>query len=109
MTPPRPKPDCHHSRLGLNQYQLASLTGFSSRVVAALAHLREAWCIADEENRCAIEAALRVLFTQSHSLCEYPRTVQAVLSHGLDTGLAAELTEAAGVGEQPTLAKGPDG
>ncbi len=39
------KPDCHD--LGLLSHQYAALTGFSGRAIRALAHLREAWCVAD--------------------------------------------------------------
>jgi hypothetical protein len=73
--------DC--DRLGLTPDERAALTGFSSRAVAALAHLREAWCIADETNRPGVEAAITSLLC-TRSLRERPGICAAVLGEGLD-------------------------
>jgi hypothetical protein len=55
------KPDCIKT---LEQVEMntAFLTGFSTRIVAAIIHLREAWVIADVGNQPGIEIALRALF-----------------------------------------------
>lgn len=37
------------------------LTGFTRRAAAALVHLREAWCVADEHNKPGVEAAITSL------------------------------------------------
>lgn len=78
--------DCHRKRLGLTNDELAMLTGFTSRMVAALAHLREAWIAADGQNARAIEHALRVLFAESHSLHDNAETMIKVLLHSHERG-----------------------
>lgn len=74
--------DC--DRLGLTDDQEAGLTGFTSRMVGALAHLREAWCVADASNRVAVEHAIRGLLS-GHSAADNPAVVRAVLGCGLDS------------------------
>ncbi len=83
--------DC--DALGLDDRQRAALTGFSSRAVRALAHLREAWCGADPGNRPHVEEAIRALLA-THSLAEIPGITHRVLLFGLDDGLAARLRQA---------------
>ncbi|MGH7730365.1 MAG: hypothetical protein ACRENJ_03855 [Candidatus Eiseniibacteriota bacterium] len=86
--------DC--DTLGLDDRQRAALTGFSSRVVGALAHLREAWCVADPENRAPLDMAIRALLA-THSLAEIPASCDRVLTYGLDDGLAERMRVAAGL------------
>jgi hypothetical protein len=86
--------DC--DALGLTDDQRAALGGFTWRTVRALAHLREAWCGADPDNRLGVERAIRALLA-THSLEEIPRTCDAVLRHGLDAGLGAQLLAAVGL------------
>jgi hypothetical protein len=74
------RPDCE--RLGLAPGD--DLSGFTSRLVRALAHLREAWCGADPRNAAAIEAAIRALFEGSHSVQDSRAMMERVLVHGLD-------------------------
>ena len=88
--------DC--DALGLTDAQRAALTGFSGWAIRALAHLREAWCVADPENRVGVEAAIRAL-VRTHSLQEIPRSCAAVLAYRLDDGLAAALLDAVGLRE----------
>jgi hypothetical protein len=75
--------DCHPYHLGLKPNERAALTGFSWRAIAALAHLREAWISADGGNAKAIEAAIRVLLSESHSLRDdCAQLAVKVLLHG---------------------------
>lgn len=90
----RRRPDCKN--LGLDTEQLAGLSGFTGRAVAALAHLREAWCGADPGNRAAVEASIRALLL-SHSLREIPRTSAMVLCAGLDGDMADRLLDGVGL------------
>lgn len=91
--------DCRN--LGLTDAQLAGLTGFTGRAVPALAHLREAWVIADAGNRAAVEVSIRVLLL-GHSMREIPHMSAAVLRAGLDPDLAGLLLERVGLaGLQP--------
>jgi hypothetical protein len=92
-------PDCHHTNLGLTRDQQAALTGFTSRAVKALAHLREAWCIADPANMVAVEAAIRALL-HGHSLHDGRGLCLAVLRHGLDRQQAAQLLHVVGLTEK---------
>jgi hypothetical protein len=95
--PPRARarrPDCDD--LGLLSHQYAVLTGFSGRAIRALAHLREAWCVADPQNAAQVAAAIRVLLL-SHSLAEIRSLCARVLTHGLDDGRAAEMLTAVGL------------
>ena len=86
--------DC--DALGLTDRQRAALTGFSSRTVRALAHLREAWCGADPMNRTRVADAIRALLA-THSLEEIPAICDRVLTYGLDDGLAESLRVAVGL------------
>lgn len=73
-----------------------ALTGFTGRVIAALAHLREAWAIADDSNRPGIERAISaVLGTRSLSEAHSNSRDLArdVLAQGLDEGSARQLWE----------------
>jgi sulfite reductase beta subunit-like hemoprotein len=83
--------DCDFDRLGLTDGQLAALTGFTTRAVRALAHLREAWVNADSDNAEAVEASIRAL-VQGHSF--ESRTMReicrAVLSVGLEDRLGRQ-------------------
>lgn len=74
--------DCDHE-LGLSREERACLSGFTYRAVGALAHLREAWCNADENNRRAVEAAIRALL-DGHSCQTIRGLCKKVLGAGLD-------------------------
>ena len=87
------EPDCE--QLGLTESQRGILTGFTGRTVRALAHLREAWCGADQYNRRAVEASIRALL-EGHSLQEIPSICVTVLGVGLDDGQRATLLAAVG-------------
>lgn len=89
----------HHDcdALGLSNGQRAALTGFSSRAVRALAHLREAWCGADPRNRACVEQTIRALLA-CHSLQDIPMVCARVLAFGLDDALASRLLDAVGLG-----------
>lgn len=80
------RPACDYERLGLEDDQGAALTGFTSRMARALAHLRDAWCSADEGNASAIEEALAVLFERSHSMDSQRAIMEAVLFYDHDRG-----------------------
>lgn len=86
--------DC--DALGLTDDQRAALGGFTWRTVRALAHLREAWCGADPENRLGVERAIRALLA-TRSLEEIPHTCATVLRHGLNAGLGAQLLATVGL------------
>jgi hypothetical protein len=75
---------------------MAALTGFTWRAVRALAHLREAWCVADPRNRAAVEAGIRALLA-AHSLRDMPRSCAQVLGAGLEAERARELHQAVGL------------
>jgi hypothetical protein len=77
---------------GVSSSELAVLTGFSRRAVCALAHLREAWCIADPGNAAAIEVSIRALL-DAHSLRDIRPICIRVLGAGLDTRRQAEFLE----------------
>jgi len=66
----------------LAEQKRAALTGFSSRAFRALGHLREAWCMADDGNARAIEAALRELM-RGHSFEKHRDLVTEILVEGL--------------------------
>jgi hypothetical protein len=88
-------PDCE--QLGLTDDQRGVLTGFTGRAVRALAHLREAWCGADPDNRRAVEACIRALL-DGHSMQEIRSTCVRVLGAGLDEGQHATLLVRVGLG-----------
>lgn len=87
MRTPTPKPDCHPSNVGLHDAERAALTGYTSRAIKALAHLREAWCSADLNNARSIERAIAELL-QGHSFREGTNRNLAtlVLRHGHERG-----------------------
>jgi len=82
--------------LGLNERQLAALTGFTSRFAVAIAGLREAWLVADSENATAIEQCLRELLASSHSAQRNRELLATVLVHGLDPEQGRELLTRSG-------------
>ena len=83
--------------LGLTDHERATLTGFTWRTVRALAHLREAWCGADPDNRRAVEASIRALL-EGHSMRDMPAICAHVLGAGLDEGQHATLLARVGLG-----------
>lgn len=89
------KPDCDEENLGLSEDQLGELSGFTGRAFAALAHLREAWLVADENNAQAIEVALQALL-HGHSFADNHDLVRAVLTHGMGTDVRAEMLKVIG-------------
>ena len=87
--------DCEPLGLTTSQRQRLVRSGdFPITAVRTLAHLREAWCVADPQNRHQVEGAIRALLL-CHSLREIPEIVMAVLTHGLGradaTALMAQL------------------
>lgn len=85
--------DCDLIFLGEKQ---AALTGFTGRAFRALAHLREAWCVADTSNAMAIEGAIRELL-RGHSFDEHRDLLILILTHGLASDQAPELLRAVGL------------
>ena len=71
---------CDYHRLGLSD-EGACLTGFTSRLAKAVAHLRDAWCNADAGNAAAIEHALAVLLEESHSARYQREVMETILAH----------------------------
>lgn len=68
------------------------LTGFTTRAVEALIHLREAWQNADDGNRPAVERAICELFTaRALSRDEDPNFYFAFLVHRLERGQSNRL------------------
>lgn len=82
--------------LGIAEDDLGLLSGFTSRAFPALAHLREAWCVADASNRVAIEGALRALML-GHSFYEHTPWVKQVLTFGLSGELCREILDVVGI------------
>lgn len=87
------KPDCENLGLADNQY----LAGFTSRAMAALAHLREAWCVADADNKAAIEQSIIALL-EGHSFRDNANMVRTILKHTLDEQLGKDFLAAVGLG-----------
>ncbi|HYZ88311.1 MAG TPA: hypothetical protein VE620_03340 [Myxococcales bacterium] len=87
-------PDCQ--RLGLTDGQYAALTGFTGRAVRALAHLREAWSVADQDHAAAIELAIRAI-VDARELRRIQPLCARVLTAGFDEGRGAELLARVGV------------
>jgi hypothetical protein len=83
--------ECETAPRGLHNKELASLTGFTSRASRAVAHLREAWLSADNDNAAAIERALYELF-RGHSFQRNKELMLNVLTAGLDESQAAAIT-----------------
>lgn len=81
--------DCEEN-LGLEDAERGALTGFTRRAAQALAHLREAWLVADTDNARAVEAAIAELFN-GHSFQRNRGLFERVLIHGMDDGQAATL------------------
>jgi hypothetical protein len=92
-------PDCDD--LGLTDDQRAVLTGFTGRTVRALAHLREAWCIADHINGPAVEASIRALvLADSRAMRDLRPICARVLTVGFDERIAAEFLACVGLGAE---------
>lgn len=83
--------ECETATRGLEDAELASLTGFTSRASRAVAHLREAWLSADSNNAAAVERALYELFRE-HSFQRNKQLMLNVLTAGLDESQAAVIT-----------------
>lgn len=83
--------ECENAERGLQDAELASLTGFTSRASRMLAHLRECWLSADDSNGTAIEAALEELF-KGQSFQRNRAMFLVVLTYGLDTTQAKAIT-----------------
>ena len=66
-------------RLRLTDDQTVDLTDFSERLAGAVAHLRDAWDIADPSNSRAIEDAVALLLVHAHSCVENPELFRGVL------------------------------
>jgi hypothetical protein len=93
-------PDCE--QLGLTGSQRAALTGLTGKVVRAIAHLREAWCLADVHNAPVIEASIRALVcADSRAMRELRPLCVRVLTVGFDEQLAAEFLASVGLGAEP--------
>lgn len=82
--------DCDAEQLGLEESERASLTGFTRRVAQGLAHLREAWSVADESNVRALERAFKAVFT-ARSVKESRGLFERVLTAGFDDEPTREL------------------
>lgn len=82
--------DCEEN-LGLEDAERGALTGFTRRAAQALAHLREAWLVADTDNARAVEAAIAELFN-GHSFSGKNRELfEHVLINGMDEEIASNL------------------
>lgn len=66
-------------RLKLSEDREVELTDFSERLAGAVAHLRDAWDIADPNNSRAIVQALAILLSTAHSCAENPEMFREVL------------------------------
>lgn len=66
-------------RLKLTEEQEAELTGFSENVAGAIAHLRDAWNIADGGNTPGVVEAIAVLLARTRSCTEHPELFKGVL------------------------------
>jgi hypothetical protein len=75
--------ECENAERGLQEAELASLTGFTSRASRMLAHLRECWLVADESNGRAIEIAISELF-RGQSFQRNKGMFVYVLTYGLE-------------------------
>lgn len=86
------------------------LSGATSGAAAALVHLREAWCDADQTDRPSIERAIRVVLN-AQSMREGTPLFHELLVQSLDDEQAKKLLEAVGVGAgkgtAPTHINGP--
>lgn len=96
MAKPQCEHDCRSDRLGLQQEQLGALTGFTRRAFAALAHLREAWLVADAGNVRGVEAAIRGLL-ESRSMREARGLVAQALRNEVASDQAPGLLMAVGL------------
>lgn len=97
--------DCVRSFGKLSRAEAAAPGGFEWRALCALAHLREAWCVADGHNKPLVEAAIRPLL----QACEHNRIARHILTMGFDDGLAADLSEAVGLEAYPCgILRGPE-
>lgn len=66
-------------RLHLTEQQMVELTGLTDRLTGAVAHLRDAWDMADEPNSRAIVSALAILFADSPGVQEDHEAFRNVL------------------------------
>lgn len=83
--------ECETAHRGLDDAELASLTGFTSRASRMVAHLRESWLSADPGNGDAIEKAIWELF-RGHSFQRNKALFIRVLTYQLDDSQAAAIT-----------------
>ncbi len=85
------------------------LTGWTTRVIQTLAHLREAWCVGDHMNRAAAGIAIGVLRQALHNRKSNAGPLaERVLVHGLDTILGVKLLrETAPDGDEPQVPEDP--
>lgn len=70
----------------------AALTGYTSRVAAALVWLREAWTVADPDNRAGVVAAIGALL-RTHSGRRNRARFCRILEIGLEPETAALLLD----------------
>ena len=82
-------PDCSRTFYACDNAFLtgSTRTGFTRRATAALIHLREAWCNADETNAPAVAVAIAALFN-TRSFGESPEDYLAYFVHNLDENRA---------------------
>lgn len=74
---------CSSGEMGLGSAERVALTNFTMRAFQALAHLREAWLVADDWDRRHVELCLKELLA-SKSMQEHRDTALKVLRHTLD-------------------------
>lgn len=88
-------PNCIHAcaRLGLESDDLAALTGYTSKALRALAHLREAWAGGDDNNAGSVVKAICELL-HGHSFRDNWRRCASVLIHDLNADAAQKLVTA---------------
>lgn len=89
---------CDWEALGLTDDEGAGLTGFTTQMVEALAHLRRAWLSADDGNARAIVLGIRAMM-EGHSFFRNAHLVAKVLSAGLDDHQRQVLLEAVDLGD----------
>lgn len=72
------------SILGLNENEMSMLSDSTTRLMQAIAALRDAWMRSDPSNAHALEVAIAVLFHESHSMHRNQSIARKVLAHGHD-------------------------
>lgn len=83
--------DCYRA-VELLGHDASMLTGWTSRVIKALAHLREAWCVADRQNRpWALESIACLMAPLTLNQSNALPLAKCVLTMGLDPQLADRL------------------